>query len=43
MKKEKKRFYNKMSNLHKVHPDDPLNERKIVNNYKKKKRILLKD
>ena len=38
MKKAKRKFYNKMNKLHKVHPNDPENEIKLAHNYKKNKR-----
>ena len=37
MKKEKKRFYNKMSNLHKVHPDYQVKLSCDLYNYQKGK------
>ena len=39
MKKQKKRFFSKMSKLAKVHRDNPEAENKLASIYKRKKRI----
>lgn len=38
MKKEKKRFYNRMHKQHLIHPDDPWAEIELANKYKNKMR-----